>query len=44
MASSFFLQVVSIVYSLLSGSIVGGLLFGLISMYILFQVRGLYRS
>ncbi len=40
----FYSQVVSIVYSLLSGSIVGGLLFGLISMYILFQVRGLYRS
>ena len=40
----FYSQVVSIVYSLLSGRIVGGLLFGLISMYILFQVRGLYRS
>jgi len=28
----------------LSGSIVGGLLFGLISLYILFQVRPLYNE
>lgn len=39
----FYSQLVSIVYSLLSGSIVGGLLMGLISLYILFQVRALYR-
>jgi hypothetical protein len=38
----FYSQLVSIVYSLLSGSIVGGLLMGLISLYILFQVRPLY--
>ena len=40
----FYSQLVSIVYSLLSGSIVGGLLMGLISLYILFQVRPLYRA
>ena len=39
----FYSQLVSIVYSLLTGSIVGGLLFGLISLYILFQIRPLYR-
>jgi hypothetical protein len=39
----FYSQLVSIVYSLLSGSIVGGLLMGVISLYILFQVRPLYR-
>ena len=39
----FYSQLISIVYSLLSGSIVGGLLMGLISLYILFQVRPLYR-
>ena len=36
-------QLVSIVRSLLMGAIVGGLLLGLISLYILFQVRPLYR-
>ena len=40
----FYSQLVSIVYNVLSGSIVGGLLFGLISLYILFQVRTLYRE
>ena len=40
----FYSQLVSIVFSLLSGSIVGGLLFGLISLYILFQVRPLYHE
>lgn len=40
----FYSQLVSIVYSLLSGSIVGGLIGGLISLYILFQVRTLYRE
>jgi hypothetical protein len=40
----FYSQLVSIVYNVLSGSIVGGLLFGLISLYILFQVRPLYHD
>ena len=40
----FYSQLVSIAYSLLTGSIVGGLLFGLISLYILFQVRPLYHE
>jgi hypothetical protein len=40
----FYSQLVSIVYSLLSGSVVGGLLFGLIALYILFQVRPLYQE
>jgi hypothetical protein len=39
----FYSQLVSIVYSILMGAIVSGLLFGLISLYILFQVRPLYR-
>jgi hypothetical protein len=38
----FYSQLVSIVYNVLSGSIVGGLLFGLIGLYILFQIRPLY--
>ena len=40
----FYAQLVSILCSLLSGSVVGGLLFGLISLYILFQVRLLYHE
>jgi len=40
----FYSQLVSIAHSVLSGSIVGGLLFGLIGLYILFQVRPLYRE
>jgi hypothetical protein len=36
-------ELLSIVYSLLSGSIVGALIGGLIGLYILFQIRGLYR-
>ena len=40
----FYSQLVGIAYSVLSGSIVGGLLFGLISLYILFQVRSLYHE
>jgi hypothetical protein len=40
----FYSQVVGIVYNLLSGSIVGGILFGLIALYILFQVRPLYHE
>jgi hypothetical protein len=39
----FYSHLASILVSLLSGSIVGGLLFGLIGLYILFQVRPLYR-
>lgn len=39
----FYSQLVSIVYSILMGAIVSGLLFGLISLYVLFQVRPLYR-
>jgi hypothetical protein len=39
----FYAQLASFVFSILSGSIVGALLGGLISMYILFQVRPLYR-
>ena len=40
----FYSQLVSIVYNVLSGSIVGGLLFGLIALYVLFQVRALYQE
>jgi hypothetical protein len=40
----FYSQLVSIVFNLLSGSIVGALLFGLIGLYILFQVRTHYRQ
>ena len=40
----FYSQLVSIVYNILSGHVVSGLLFGLISLYILFQVRPLYRQ
>lgn len=40
----FYSQLVSLVYSMLSGSIVSGLVFGLISLYILFQVRPLYHD
>jgi len=40
----FYSQVISIVYSLLSGSVVGGIIFGLIALYILFQVRPLYQN
>ena len=40
----FYSQLVSIVYNVLSLNIVGGLLFGLIGLYILFQVRPLYRE
>ena len=39
----FYSQLVSIVYNVLSGHIVSALLFGLIALYILFQVRPLYR-
>ena len=39
----FYSQLVGIVHSLLSGNIIGGLLMALIGLYILFQVRPLYR-
>jgi hypothetical protein len=39
----FYSQLISIVYNLLAGNIVGGLLIGLITLYILFQVRPLYH-
>jgi hypothetical protein len=40
----FYSQLLSIAYSVLSGAIVGGLLFGIISLYLLFQVRPLYHE
>jgi hypothetical protein len=40
----FYAQIVSAVSSILAGSILGGLLGALISLYILFQVRGLYKT
>jgi len=39
----FYAQLVGFVFSLLVGSIVGGLVGLLISLYLLFQVRGLYH-
>ena len=40
----FYAQVVSVVSSLVSYQVVGALIFGLISFYILFQVRSLYKN
>ncbi len=40
----FYSQLVSIAYNILSGHVVSGLLFGLIALYILFQVRPLYHQ
>ena len=40
----FYSQLIAIVYNVLSGNIVGGLLFGLIALYILFQIRQLYHQ
>ena len=40
----FYSQIVGIVVSLLSGSIVGALIGGLIGLYILFQIRGKYTN
>ena len=40
----FYSQLVSIVYNVLSGNVVGGLLMGLIGLYILFQVRAKYSA
>jgi len=39
----FYSQLLGILHSLLIGSIVGGLIGGLIGLYLLFQVRPLYR-
>ena len=39
----FYSQLIGIVHSLLSGNIISGLLMALIGLYILFQVRPLYR-
>ena len=38
----FYSEIVSIVFSLLSGSILGAIIGGLIGLYILFQIRPLY--
>jgi hypothetical protein len=40
----FYSELLHILISLWSGAVVGGLLGGLIGLYILFQVRALYRS
>jgi hypothetical protein len=40
----FYSQLASIVYNVLHGNIVGGLLFGLIALYVLFQIRQLYHD
>ena len=40
----FYSQLVGILYNLLSGAVVSGLIFGLIALYILFQVRPLYHE
>jgi hypothetical protein len=40
----FYAQIASIVFSLLSGSLVGAVVGGVISMYLLFQVRPLYKA
>ena len=40
----FYAQVISVVASLLSWAIVGALIGGLISFYILFQIRSLYKN
>lgn len=40
----FYATLVSLVFSLLSGSIVGGIIGAVISLYILFQVRPLYKA
>jgi len=40
----FYSQLVGIVYNVLTGNVVGGLLFGLIGLYILFQVRTKYSA
>lgn len=40
----FYAQIVSFVFSLLSGNIIGAIIGALIGMYILFQVRSLYQA
>ena len=40
---AFYAQIVSTIFSLLAGEIVWGLVAGVISMYVLFQVRSLYK-
>ena len=40
----FYSQLVGIVYNVLTGNVVGGLLMGLIALYILFQVRTKYSA
>ena len=40
----FYARIVSLVFTLLAGAIVSALVGGLISMYILFQVRALYKA
>ena len=40
----FYSQLVSIVYNVFTGNVVGGLLIGLIGLYILFQVRTKYSA
>jgi hypothetical protein len=40
----FYAQLASFVFSVLSGAIIGAIVGGLISMYILFQVRPLYKA
>lgn len=40
----FYSQLIGIAYNVLSGAVVSGLLFGLIALYILFQVRPLYHE
>jgi hypothetical protein len=40
----FYAQIASFVFSLLSGALVGAIVGALISMYLLFQVRSLYKA
>jgi hypothetical protein len=40
----FYAQIVNFVFTLLSGSVVGAVLGAVISMYVLFQVRPLYKA
>jgi hypothetical protein len=40
----FYSQLISIVYNLLAGNIIGGLVIGLVTLYVLFQVRPLYHE
>jgi len=40
----FYARIVSVVFSLLLGNIIGAIVTGLISFYILFQVRTLYKA